>query len=157
MDEVDGPDVAWVCRPQVNDRDVLVIDPPTLDVKQLSDLAIPLSPVLLCWPDDCQPQRIVVSRCRPVLQGAPRETRHPARPPLGRGELLARMNDGLTELLCGPALGFRLFRHSLRRSLSSSAKTFFSRAFSFSRLFRSDNCERPIPPNASASCRMSHH
>ncbi len=52
-------------------------------------------------------QRIVISRCRPVLQRAPRETNHPARRPLGRGEFLACVNDGLTEILCGQALCFR--------------------------------------------------
>ena len=110
-------------------------------LKQLSDLAMPASTVLLRQPDDRQPQRIIASRNWSILQEAPRDANHPTRPALRRRELLARVNDGLTELLCGQALGFRWFRLSLRMSLSSSssATIFFSRAFSFSRLFISDN------------------
>ncbi len=51
--------------------DLLVIDPPALDVKQLSDLAIAISPVLLRQPDDRQTQRIISFRGRSILQGAP--------------------------------------------------------------------------------------
>ena len=62
--------------------DLLVIDPPALDVKELRDLAIAISTVLFCQPDDRQPQCIVVFRRRSILQGAPRQANHPARPPL---------------------------------------------------------------------------
>ena len=57
--------------------------------------------------------------------------------------------EGQLPHVYGLALGFRWFRPSLRMSLSSSssATIFFSRAFSFSRLFSSDNWARPIPPN----------
>jgi len=70
-------------------------------------------------------------------QGLPRQANHPARPPLRRRMLLACVNDGLTKLICGQALGFRWFRLSLRMSFSnsSSATIFVSRAFSFSRRF----------------------
>ena len=59
------------------------------------------------------------------------------------------MNDCLTELLCSQVLGFLWFRLSFRMSLfsSNSATIFFSRTFSFYRLFISDNSARPIPPN----------
>jgi len=87
--------------------DLLVIDLPAFEVKQLGDLAIAISAVLLCQPDQSQPQRIIVSRGWSILQGAPRQTDDPARSPLRRSELLACVNDGLTELLCGQALGFR--------------------------------------------------
>ena len=133
VNEVDGPDMVRMGWSAPNDRavfvieplaflvslrklqpflapeplDFLVIDPPALDVKQLCDLAIAKPTVPLCQPDDCQLQCIVISRCRPILQGAPRQANHPASPPLGRRELLAGMNDGLTELLCSQALGFR--------------------------------------------------
>lgn len=131
--EVDGPDMVRMRGPQADDRavlvieplalfvalrklqpflapeslDLLVIDPPTFDVKQLGDLAIAISTVLLRQPDNCQTQRIVISGGWSILQGAPREADHPARPSLRRRELLACMNGGLTELRCGQALGFR--------------------------------------------------
>jgi hypothetical protein len=129
--------------------DLLVTDLPTFDVEQLGDLAVPVSTVLLRQPDQRQPQFVVISYCRSILQGAPRQTDHPTRPPLRRRELLACMNDGLTQLLCGWALGFRWFRLFLRMSLSSSssATIFFSRAPSFSKLFITDSCDRPMPPN----------
>lgn len=58
----------------------------------------------------------------------PREANHPTRPPLRHREHLACMIDGLTEPLCGQALGFGWFRLSLGMSLSSSSSTtiFFS-------------------------------
>lgn len=87
--------------------DLLVIDPPALDVEQFGDLTIAISAVLLRQPDQCQPQRIVISRGWSILQGAPREADYPARPSLRRRELLACVKDGLTELRCGQALGFR--------------------------------------------------
>lgn len=173
--EVDGPDMVRMRGPQADDRavlviepltllvalrklqpflapeplDLLVIDPPALDVEQLGDLAVAISFVLLRQPDYRQPERIVISWGRSILQGAPREADHPERPSLRRRELLACMCGGLTELRCGQALGFRWFRLSLRISLSSSssATIFLSRAFSFAGLFISDNCDRPIPPN----------
>ena len=33
--------------------DLLVIDPPALDIEQFGDLTIAISAVLLCKPDDC--------------------------------------------------------------------------------------------------------
>ena len=71
------------------------------EARGLSNLAIAISAVLLCKPDDRQTQRIVISLCRLVLQGAQRQSYHPARPSLRRRKLLACVNDGLTELLCG--------------------------------------------------------
>lgn len=56
---------------------------------------------------DSQPQSLVISPGQSVLQGTSCQTDHPACPPLRRRELLARMNNGLTELLGRQALGFR--------------------------------------------------
>ena len=84
-----------------------------------------------------------------MLQGAPREADQPARPSLRPRELLACMNGGLAELRCGQALALKLFRLCLRicSSSSGSATIFFSRAFSFARIFISDNYDRPVPPS----------
>ena len=57
--------------------------------------------------DQSQPKSIVIPLGRPVLQGAARQTDHPACPSLRRRKLLARVYDGLTELPCRQALGFR--------------------------------------------------
>ena len=113
--------------------DLLMIDLPAFNVEQLSDLTIAIPAILLRQPDQSQSQGIIVSGCRTILQGAPRQSYHPARPSLRRREHLARMNDRLTELLWRQALGFRWFRLSLRINLSSSnsATIFFSRVFSF--------------------------
>ena len=45
---------------------LLVIDLPAFDVKQVGDLAIAISAVLLRKPDQCQPQRIIISRGRSI-------------------------------------------------------------------------------------------
>lgn len=115
----------------------LVIHFPSFNAQQFHHLPITVASILFGQSDQSQSQFIVISRCWSILQGAPRQTNHPARPPLRHCELLACMNDGLTKLLGGQALGFRWFRLSLRMSLSSSssATISFSRAFSFSRLF----------------------
>ncbi len=106
VDEVNGPDMVRMRGPHSDDRavlviepfallvplwklqsflapqplDLLVVNPPALNVKQLSDIAIAIPTVLLRQPCDCQPQCIVISRCRPILQGAPRDANHPTRP-----------------------------------------------------------------------------
>ena len=131
--EVDSPDVVRMRRPQADDRTVFVIEPsalpvplrklqpffapepldplvidlPAFDAEQFRDLAIAIPTVLLRQPDQSQPQRIIIPLARLVLQGASRQTDHPACPSLRCRELLACVNDGLTELLCGQALGFR--------------------------------------------------
>ena len=131
--EVDAPDVVRMRRPQADDRTVLVIEPsallvplrklqpffapepfhllvvdlPAFDAQEFRYLAIAVPTVLLGQPDQSQPQRIIIPLGRLVLQGASRQTDHPACPSLRRRELLARVNDGLTELLCRQALGFR--------------------------------------------------
>ena len=131
--EVDGPDVVRMGRPQPDDRAVLVIEPsallvtlrklqslfapetfpllviylPALDAQQFGNLAIAVTPILFGQPDQSQPQSIVVLGSRPVLQGASRQADYPAGLPLRRRELLTRMDNGLTKLLCRQALGFR--------------------------------------------------
>jgi len=113
------------------------------------NLAITLAAVLLRQPDQRQPQGVIVSVCRLVMQRASRQTDHPTGSPLRRCELLTRVDNGLTKLFGRQALGFRWLRLSLRISLSSSspATIFFSLVFSYSRLRSSDNCDRPIPRN----------
>ena len=120
---------------------LLVVHLPAFDAQQLRYLAIAVAAILLRQPDQGQPQGIIISVGRLVLQGTARQTNHPAGPPLRRRQLLARMDNGLTKLLGRQALGFRWLRLSLRISLSSSssATIFFNRAFSFSRLRISDN------------------
>jgi hypothetical protein len=75
------------------------------------------------------------------LQGTAGQTDHPAGPSLRRSQLLTRMDNGLTELPCRQALGFRCGRLSLRISLSSSSSSTigYNRVFSFSRERTSDN------------------
>ena len=87
--------------------DLLVIDPPAFNAKQFGDLAIAITTVLLRQPDQSQSQLVIISRDWSILQGAPRDANHLEHPSLRRRKLLARMNDGPTELLYGQALGFR--------------------------------------------------
>ena len=131
--EVDGPDVIGMGRAQPDDRAVLVIEPsalsvplrqlkalfapdplnllvvhlPAFDMQQLGNLAIAVAPILLRQPDQRQPQSIVIFGVWSILQGASRQTNHPAGPSLRRRKLLARMDNGLTELPGRQALGFR--------------------------------------------------
>ena len=120
---------------------LLVIDPPSLDPQKFGHLAIAVPAIALRQPDHGEPQLIVIPLDGPVLHETAGKADHLARPTLGRGEFLTRMNDGLTKLARRQALGFRWFRPSLRMSLSSSnsATIFFSRAFSFSKPRSSDN------------------
>ena len=135
MHEVDAPDVVRMGRPQPDDRSILMIEPPAflvplrqlqslfapdplnllmvylpaLDTQQLRYLAIAVAAILLCQPDQSQPQGIIISisLCRLVLQRTTRQTDHPAGPPLRCRELLTCMDNGLTELPGRQALGFR--------------------------------------------------
>ena len=173
MYEVDAPDMVGMGWPQPDDRSILVIEPPALlvplrqlkslfapdplnllvvhppafDAQQLRYLAIAVAAVLLRQPDQSQPQGVIVSIGRLVMQGAARQANHPAGPSLRRRELLARMDNSLTKLPGRQALGFRWLRLSFRISLSSSssATIFFSLAFSFSRLRSSDRLRLPHP------------
>ena len=60
-----------------------------------------------CQPDQRQPQSIVIFGIWSILQGASRQTNHPAGPSLRRRKLLARMDNGLTELPGRWVLGFK--------------------------------------------------
>jgi hypothetical protein len=113
-------------------RNLLVVHRPAFDTQQRRYLAIAVAPVLLRQPDQIQPQGSIIFPGRLVLQGTKRQSNHPAGSPFRRRELLARMDNGLTELPGRQALGFRWLRLSLRISLpsSSSATIFFSRVFS---------------------------
>ena len=88
---------------------LLVVHLPAFDTQQLGNLAIAVATVLLRQPDQSEPESLVISisLCRLVLQGASRQADQPACPPLRRRELLAPMDNGLTELLRRQALGFR--------------------------------------------------
>ena len=86
---------------------LLVVHHPAFDMQQLGNLAIAVAPILLRQPDQRQPQSIVIFGVWSMLQGASRQTNHPAGPSLRRRKLLARMDNGLTELPGRQALGFR--------------------------------------------------
>ena len=131
--EVDGPDVIGMGRAQPDDQAVLVIelsalsmpprqrkalfaqDPlnllvvhlPAFDMQQLGNLTIAVAPILLRQPDKRQPQSIVIFGVLSILQGASRQTNHPAGPFLRRRKLLARMDNGFKELSGRQDLGFR--------------------------------------------------
>ena len=113
---MDGPDAVRMGWPEPTGRAVLVGEPlallvgdlPAFDVEQFGYLARAIPTVLRRQPDQSQPQRVVISLRRLVVQGASRQADHPACPPLRRCELLACANDGLTELVSGQALGFSL-------------------------------------------------
>ena len=133
MHEVDAPDVVRMGRPQPDDRAVLVVEPtallmtlrqlkplfapdplnllvvhlPAFDTQQFRYLAIAVAPILLRQPDQGEPESIIIFSGRLVLQGTTRQANHPAGPPLRCRELLARMDNGLTELPGRQALGFR--------------------------------------------------
>ena len=133
MHEVDAPDVVRMGRPQPDDRAVLVVDPtallmtlrqlkplfapdplnllvvhlPAFDTQQFRYLAIAVAPISLRQPDQGEPESIIIFSGRLVLQGTTRQANHPAGPPLRCRELLARMDNGLTELPGRQALGFR--------------------------------------------------
>ena len=133
MHEVDAPDVVRMGWPQPDDRTVLVVQTPALlvafrqlkslfapdplnllvvhlpafDTQQLRYLAIAVTTVLLRQPDQRQPQGVIVSVCRLVMQRASRQTDHPTGSPLRRCELLTRVDNGLTKLFGRQALGFR--------------------------------------------------
>ena len=86
---------------------LLVVHLPALDMQQLGNLAIAVAPILLRQPGQRQPQSIVIFGVWSILQGASRQTNHPAGPSLRRRKLLARMDNGLTELPGRQALGYR--------------------------------------------------
>ena len=87
---------------------LLVVYPPSFGTEHYADLAIAVAAVLLGQPDHKEPQCIIISRGWSVLQGAPRQTDHSARPPLGRAELLTRVNDQPTQIVCRQPLGFKI-------------------------------------------------
>jgi hypothetical protein len=129
--------------------DLLVIDGPAFGSQELADLAVAVAAILFGKTDQGQPQVILALRDRLIAQGAAGDSEDLAGPPLGCPELLARLDDGGSQVLCRQALGFKKSRLSLRISLSSSrsATIFFSRWFSFSRAFSSFSCDRPMLPN----------
>ena len=86
---------------------LLVVHRPAFDTQQRRNLAIAVAPVLLRQPDQIQPQGSIIFPGRLVLQGTKRQSNHPAGSPFRRRELLARMDNGLTELPGRQALGFR--------------------------------------------------
>ena len=167
MYEVDAPDMVRMGRPEPDDRAVPVVEPPVLlmplrhlqpfftpqafnlivvylpalDTEQSRYLAVTVTPVVLRQPDQGQPQGIVITLGRLIVQGTAGYTNYPVGSSLGRRQLLTRMDNGLTKIPARQALGFRWLRLSLRVSLSSSssATIFFRRAFSFSRLRSSDS------------------
>lgn len=59
--------------------DLLVIDLPDFQVKQLRDLAVAISAVLFRQPDQSKPKCIFISQDKLRLQGAPRHSHGPAR------------------------------------------------------------------------------
>ena len=71
------------------------------------NLAITLAAVLFRQPDQSQSQGGIVSISRLVMQGAARQANHPAGPSLRRCELLARMDNSLTQIGDRQALGFK--------------------------------------------------
>ena len=85
---------------------LLVVHLPAFDAQQLRNLSIAVTAILLRQPDQGQPQFVIVSVCPLVMQRAARQTNHPACPPLRRRELLAYMDNGLTEAVrsSGPGL-----------------------------------------------------
>ena len=133
MHEVNRPDMIGMCRPQPDDRAVLVIEPPSLlmpmgklqtffapqtlnllvidlpafHAQQSRYLSIPVSPVLLGQPDHRQAQSVIIVRPGLISQARPRHTQHSTGPALGSIQLLAGMNDRLTKLLPRQALGFK--------------------------------------------------
>ena len=86
---------------------LLVVHLPAFDTQQLRYLAIAVTTVLLRQPDQRQPQGVIVSVCRLVMQRASRQTDHPTGSPLRRCELLTRVDNDLTKLFGRQALGFR--------------------------------------------------
>ena len=84
-----------------------VVHLPAFDMQQPGNLAIALAPILLRQPDQHQPQSIVIFGVWSILQGASRQTNHPAGPSLRRRKLLAPVDNGLAELPCRQALDSR--------------------------------------------------
>ena len=75
---------------------LLVIDPPAFDAEEFCNLTITVAPTPLGRPYQSQAKSIIITPSRLVLQGASRQTDHPACPRLGRCELVTRMDNGLT-------------------------------------------------------------
>jgi hypothetical protein len=133
MYEVDTPDMVRMGRPEPDDRAVpvvetpallmplrhlqpfftpqalnlLVVYPPALDTKQSRYLAVAITPVLLRQPDQGQPQGVVITLGRLIVQGTAGQADHPAGSSLRCGQLLTRMDNGLTKIPARQALGFR--------------------------------------------------
>ena len=86
---------------------LFVVHLPAFDMQRLGNLAIAVAPIMLRQPDQRQPQSIGICGVWSMLQGASRQTNHPASPSLRRRKLLARVDNGLAELPDRQALGFR--------------------------------------------------
>jgi len=129
--------------------DPLVIDDPAFGSQELANLAVAVAAILFGKTDQGQTQIVLIPEDRLIAQGAAGNAEDFAGPPLGCPKLLARLDDGGSQVLCRQALGFKKSRLSLRISLSSSrsATIFFSRWFSFASAFSSLSCDRPMLPN----------
>ena len=80
---------------------------PAFDALERCDLAVAVTAVLLCQSDERKPKRVLVPRSSFVLQGAAGKANDLAGSPLGRGQLLTGVYDGLTKIVRRQALGFR--------------------------------------------------
>ena len=111
--------------------DLLVIDAPTFGSQEFADFPVAVTTVLFCQPDQRQTQIVLALRSSLVALRTAGNAKGLAGPPFGCPELLARLNDGGSQIPCRQALGFKKSRLSLRISLSSSrsATIFFSRWF----------------------------
>ena len=76
--------------------DFLVIDAPTVDAQQFSDLAIAISTILLGKPGQGQTQRIIVWRLGLVTQRTASKADDITGPPFRGAQLLANMDNGTT-------------------------------------------------------------
>jgi hypothetical protein len=80
---------------------------PAFNAQQLGDHAVAVSAVFLGKPDERQPQSVVVLRDGPILHGTAGEPDHLAGPALRICELLAGIDDSLTQLARRQALAFK--------------------------------------------------
>jgi hypothetical protein len=86
---------------------LLVVYLPALDTEQSRYLAVAVTPVPLRQPDQGQPQGIIITLGRLIVQGTAGYTNYPAGSSLRRRQLLTRMDNGLTKIPARQALGFR--------------------------------------------------
>lgn len=80
---------------------------PALDAQEFGNLAVTITSILLGQPDESEAQCIVIPGDGLVLLGAAGKADDPAGPPLRRGQLLPRVDNGLTKVVRRQALGFR--------------------------------------------------